>query len=342
MNSRVLRVFVASPGDVNAERETMAKLVAEINQTVAAVAPEKGISLEVVRWETHAHPAGGRPQAVINQQLRDYDIFVGIMWKRFGTPSVVADSGTEEEFELAYAHWQQHGRPEVMFYFCQQSPGMPDLDELAQLSKVLAFRQRMAGRALSWEYASHADFADTVRPHLLRVLAKAIATDAGPARQAQAVPPGDAAFALEQLQRLAVDYAQARSGMRPGDARTRQMEVIVTRMRSFALAAVPALDALCRASEAGERLAAIAVLQVAPQPERIAWLAEQCRDEQPFVGYHAAMALLTATRGLGATQRPVLEAAIQTALAHLQARPDGDRYRTLKGAMDELRRGAPV
>ena len=175
MSSQTYRVFVASPGDVAAERDALSKLVAELNQTISAVAPEKGLTLEIVRWETHAYPAPGRPQAVINDQLHDFDIFVGIMWTRFGTPSGKAQSGTEEEFDLAYTNWREHGRPHLMFYFCQTPVAPPASPaEAEQLVRVINFRQRLSELALVWDYGNHSDFADTVRPHLLKVLAKAI------------------------------------------------------------------------------------------------------------------------------------------------------------------------
>ena len=42
---------------------------------------------------------GSDPQQIINSQVSDeYDIFIGILWTRFGTPTERAGSGTEEEF----------------------------------------------------------------------------------------------------------------------------------------------------------------------------------------------------------------------------------------------------
>jgi len=46
-----VRLFVASPSDVMAERTALAGLVDELNRGVCV---EKGIALELVRWETHA------------------------------------------------------------------------------------------------------------------------------------------------------------------------------------------------------------------------------------------------------------------------------------------------
>jgi hypothetical protein len=43
----------------------------------------------------------GRPEQLILDQIGQYDLFVGIMWRRFGTPTGVAGSGTEQEFDHA-------------------------------------------------------------------------------------------------------------------------------------------------------------------------------------------------------------------------------------------------
>ena len=86
-------LFVASPSDVQQERDSTVEVVAELNKGIG-----RNLSLFVQRvtWETHCYPAMGRSQGVINAQIGDYDIFVGIMWKRFGTPTGQAESGTEK------------------------------------------------------------------------------------------------------------------------------------------------------------------------------------------------------------------------------------------------------
>jgi hypothetical protein len=38
-----VRIFVASPGDVQSEREQLFKVINELNLTISALAPEKGI-----------------------------------------------------------------------------------------------------------------------------------------------------------------------------------------------------------------------------------------------------------------------------------------------------------
>ena len=157
------RVFLASPGDVASERTAMGRVVDDVNQLQGSVLDYK---LELVRWETHTAPGGGRPQQVINDMIGQYDIFVGIMWHRFGTPTGVAGSGTEEEFRLAQAEWEKdHERP-LMFYFCQK-PFMPrELEEVEQVTRVLTFRKELEGKALVWDYEGPEAFADHIRKHL--------------------------------------------------------------------------------------------------------------------------------------------------------------------------------
>ena len=115
--AKKIRIFVASPGDVQSERLQLSKVVDELNTTISAIAPEKQIFLELIKWETHVHPGLGRdPQEVVNQQIGKYDIFVGIIWKRLGTPTALARSGTEEEFQHAYSIWQKNKSFPVLFY----------------------------------------------------------------------------------------------------------------------------------------------------------------------------------------------------------------------------------
>ncbi len=164
-----IKIFVASPGDVPEERQQLFDVVKEINSTIGR---EKKIILELVRWETDCFPCMGRPQGEINKQIGNYDIFIGIMWKRFGTPTGKAESGTEEEFRHAYSIWSQHKIPHILFYFCK-TPFMPDnRDEIEQIGKVVDFREELSKIGLTWDYTDRNNFANIVRPHLLKIISK--------------------------------------------------------------------------------------------------------------------------------------------------------------------------
>lgn len=165
-SEQVLSIFLASPGDVGAERNNVNAFVSEWNDLWS---DEIGIHLRLVKWETNAYPAGGADgQDVINAQIgEEYDVFLGIMWKRFGTPTGRAASGTVEEFERALARNRASGSPELMFYF-KKAELDRDVDE-GQLQAVREFRSRLANDGLLyWEFLSHEQFGQLVRVHLTR------------------------------------------------------------------------------------------------------------------------------------------------------------------------------
>lgn len=166
-----LRVFIASPDDVGQERKKMEEIMAELNHGIAA---EKNIVLELIRWETHTWPGFGRDaQDVINEQVEPYDIFIGIMWNRFGTPTNVAQSGTVEEFERAYALWKTHKQPKLLFYFNRTPSDFNNIESLNQKQKVLEFKLLLQSLgAFYWEYDSVDSFTKEISRHLTSEIRK--------------------------------------------------------------------------------------------------------------------------------------------------------------------------
>ncbi len=128
-----LRLFAASPSDVSNERGRLATVVEELR----SLAEHVGVTLELVDWRKVV-PDIGRPEQVILDQLQPttWDVFIGILWHRFGTPTKNVDpqtgkeyfSGTEEEFRLAYSLWKKQKRPYMMFFWCKRSIPPDDLD----------------------------------------------------------------------------------------------------------------------------------------------------------------------------------------------------------------------
>lgn len=160
-------VFVASPSDVKEERESLQEVINEINLTTAK---NLGIKLELVRWETHTYPNFGvDPQDVINNQIPDdYDIFIGIMWSKFGTPTSREDSGTKEEFMKAYERWARGNQQEMilMFYF-KNAPIMIEQIDLVQILFLKGFKQELGPKGgLYWEYRDTEEFKNFVRIYL--------------------------------------------------------------------------------------------------------------------------------------------------------------------------------
>lgn len=167
----VLRIVVASPGDVQKERDYLPQVLEELNKGVAS---ELRLKLELWRWETDAYPGfhAGGPQGQIDDSMRveNADVVIGIFWRRFGTPTGEAKSGTEHELTRAYAAWKSHGHPHIMLYFSKRPYSPNDLRDLDQWRAVFRFRNRFANAGLWWTYSGPAEFRALVTRHLDRLL----------------------------------------------------------------------------------------------------------------------------------------------------------------------------
>lgn len=150
-NATVYRILVASPSDVGEEREIIPEVINEWN-AVSSFATK--IILMPVKWETHSSPLlGGRPQAIINEQIvKDADLLVGVFWTRIGTATGVAVSGTAEEIQ----QFVDSEKP-VMLYF-SQSPIDPDKIDIEQFTALKKFKEKMRLKGLTESYTGAADF----------------------------------------------------------------------------------------------------------------------------------------------------------------------------------------
>ena len=171
-SSTVLQVFVASPSDVADERTTLDAVIAELNRTWVG---SLGVTFEVWKWETHARPGfDADAQAVINSQIPDdYDVFIGILWSRLGTPTGRAASGTVEEFERAYLRFTSTGSvPEIMLYF-KDAPLIPSRLDAAQFSALQTFRKSLSDKGgLYSTFEDQAGFEASLRAHLSAIAQK--------------------------------------------------------------------------------------------------------------------------------------------------------------------------
>lgn len=140
---------------------------------------------------------------------------------------------------------------------------------------------------------------------------------------------------LESIRRAAVDlateYERVRASMAPGDPRTRRMEGVVAKMRALGRAVFPLRHELMASASPGQRLVAMASMQVSPDYEALDWLVSRLNDEKPFVSYHAAVALLMAARDpLAKSYRDQLREAAHGLTAIERNLPrDSDRMVTL-------------
>lgn len=166
---RHVKIILSSPGNLKNDRQIIRQIVDTINQDSGQ---RNGFYAEVIGWETHTRPAAGEyAQAVINDQFpSDVDIFVGLMGSHFGSPTPRFNSGTEEEFDIAYKSWSKDGSPEIMFYFSTQSSSLSSIDP-DQYKLVLDFKKNLENLGVYYfQYESELGLRLNLHPQLSRVI----------------------------------------------------------------------------------------------------------------------------------------------------------------------------
>jgi hypothetical protein len=120
-----VNILVSSPMDLRPERILVADIAADLRVAT-------GRDVRALLWEgagaRHRESAppfpasltGQSAQAVIDDRLRDglggYQIYVGMIWRRMGTPTNGYRSGTEAELAYALKRYEQTGLPHLLFY----------------------------------------------------------------------------------------------------------------------------------------------------------------------------------------------------------------------------------
>ena len=157
------RVFVASPSDVQKERQE-AKLA--INHWNDLYSQEKGVMLKPILWETQVSPQmGEEPQAIINRvALTDCDVLIGIFWTRLGTPTSTAQSGTVAEIEKV----KSEGK-EVLLFFKSTDEKPPDFDPI-QYELLMAKKREYERAGIICCYKSLDEFKGKVNDAIYRAI----------------------------------------------------------------------------------------------------------------------------------------------------------------------------
>jgi Domain of unknown function (DUF4062) len=120
---KTINLFLASPGDLGEERRCAKRAVEEVNLSVGR---QINWRVELFGWED-TMPGFYRPQSRINEDVDRCDLFVGMLWKRWGQPPGDSNyqSGFEEEFERAKERRNREGRPEIWLFGLHPVPKTP-------------------------------------------------------------------------------------------------------------------------------------------------------------------------------------------------------------------------
>ena len=149
-------MFLASPGDLEPERRIAREAVERINKVVSR---RVDWHIELLGWEDTL-PGYSRPQDIINRDVDCCDLFLGLLWKRWGQPTGKYSSGFHEEFLRARERRMSLGGPEIWLFFKTiDNDNLKDPGE--QLKKVFEFYEQQKeqkelyfkefGGSQSWE-----------------------------------------------------------------------------------------------------------------------------------------------------------------------------------------------
>lgn len=161
-------IFLASPSDLDEERYAVEEVIDELNLTYS---PVNNLVIELLKWETHSAPgiSNVHPQKIINQDIgNDYDIFLGIIWKKFGTQTDEAESGTQEEFNNAIKKYELNNNSvQILFYFKNAVPRTLNEIDPEELIKIREFKKLIVKQKILYsEFNSVDDFKNSLRIHI--------------------------------------------------------------------------------------------------------------------------------------------------------------------------------
>ncbi|MBP7568664.1 MAG: DUF4062 domain-containing protein [Acidobacteria bacterium] len=166
-----LRLLLSSTSELEAERLLIEEAIADVNRVIEDLC---GASIRLVDWRRDVVPGiATDPQRVINEQTGDYDIYVGVLGSRFGTPTPRAGSGTEDEFNAAYARFRTDPTSvRLLFYFRTALVGSVQTLDLDQLRRVQEFRARLTTEkgAFFCDYGSPEEFIKLFRNHVIQLV----------------------------------------------------------------------------------------------------------------------------------------------------------------------------
>ncbi|MTW17950.1 DUF4062 domain-containing protein [Rhodoplanes serenus] len=201
------RVFIGSPGGLDEERKGFRATIDRFNEVHGN---PTGVVFAAVGWEETLGGVG-RPQALINEDLRGCDYAVFVLHDRWGSPTGNGKtSGTEEEWDLALELYAANTIRNIGLFF-KDVDAARLRDAGPQLIKVLDFKKAIeAERKHLFKAYGHADeFCDTLERHLARWL-----RDHGAGRAASLSIGPDGPSVAAESHSLAVETAK------PGAAET--------------------------------------------------------------------------------------------------------------------------
>lgn len=161
-----LRLFISCPSDIKTELDSIRFISEEINKTAGE---QNGYVIECLNWKLDTYTQIGiDAQDVINRQVEaKYDILIGLLWQRIGSPTKRDKSGTIEEINRAIAN----NNTEKLIYFKTTPPDNLNLINLKELKKIKDFKTNLSSRGVLYkEFNSISEFEQLFRINLTNLI----------------------------------------------------------------------------------------------------------------------------------------------------------------------------
>ncbi|MFT3983433.1 MAG: hypothetical protein QM697_05975 [Lachnospiraceae bacterium] len=150
-------LLISCPDDIEDEIEIINSVIQEFNDMYSDLLE---ITVRTKHWNKNAYAkSGGRPQALLNNQfISKCDAAIALLWTKFGTPTGMYGSGTEEEIETMLASGKQ-----VFMYFSDKAL-QPSKHNPVEYEKVRAFREKYKDKGMYFTYLTD----EELRKYLLK------------------------------------------------------------------------------------------------------------------------------------------------------------------------------
>ncbi|MEP7234524.1 MAG: hypothetical protein ABI778_04435 [Ignavibacteriota bacterium] len=138
---RQINILLSSPGDLAVDRAFINSYVdTVINRVLEGFVP---IQFKVRLWEMDAvSGTANEAQEVIDSSIPPYDVYLGLLWKRIGTPTMGSISGTVHEYEDAKKRFESMESKRLMFFLREDNQNIGEIDA-RKLVEMQDFKMRI-------------------------------------------------------------------------------------------------------------------------------------------------------------------------------------------------------
>ncbi|PJA10106.1 hypothetical protein COX67_05500, partial [Candidatus Falkowbacteria bacterium CG_4_10_14_0_2_um_filter_36_22] len=135
-------VFLAYISDVEDEVNAAKAIVESINHGHEGL----GIELDLRTWKDVPGEFGNPQQQINREFVEKCDVFIGVIHKKWGTPTGQSDCGFREEFDIAERRYNETGKPTILLYAKTVNEQDIKDDEKENISKIREFKDEVISK----------------------------------------------------------------------------------------------------------------------------------------------------------------------------------------------------